>query len=89
MLLTKKERKKERNRLKTIPRPPTGGGVINDTTLKIVISNKMTRTCHTCTVHLSYHTTEIRLEPDPDADSGILDPERNADRYTKLLSIGN
>jgi len=27
MLLTKKQRKKERNRPKTIPRPPTGGGV--------------------------------------------------------------
>jgi len=27
MLLTKKERKKERNRPKTIPSPPAGGGV--------------------------------------------------------------
>jgi len=27
MLLTKKQRNKERNRSKTIPRPPTGGGV--------------------------------------------------------------
>jgi len=29
MLLTKKQRKKQTNRAKTIPRPPTGSGVIN------------------------------------------------------------
>jgi len=32
MLLTKKQRNKERNRPKTIPRPPTRGGVIKNKT---------------------------------------------------------
>jgi len=34
-----KERKKERNRPKTIPRPPTGGGVIIHFTLSGTLSN--------------------------------------------------
>jgi len=38
MLLTKKQRNKERNRAKTIPHPPTGGGVKKQASVEYIHS---------------------------------------------------
>ena len=45
MLLTKKERKKERNRSKTTPRPPTGGGVISEKSETVELWAMSARMC--------------------------------------------